>query len=29
VGPDSVCSPYSYLSSHQYLLLNLSPFSYP
>jgi hypothetical protein len=29
VGPDSVCSPSGYLSSHQYLLLNLSLFSYP
>jgi hypothetical protein len=28
-GPNSVCSPSGYLSSHQHLLLNLSPFSYP
>jgi hypothetical protein len=28
VSPDSVCSPSGYLSSHQYILLNLSLFSY-
>jgi hypothetical protein len=27
-GPDSVCSSSSYLSPHQHLLLDLSPFRY-